>query len=279
MYKKIQNICSKPKVFAYYTTETLWNDPHISKHMLELHLNESVDPASRKKEFVDKSVNWITNHFNLTAGKSVCDFGCGPGLYTTQFAETGASVTGIDFSNRSIEYAKNMAGKQNLNIEYIRQNYLDFSSDKRFDLITMIYCDFCVLNPDQRKTLLGIFNKHLAPGGAILLDVFSMAAYEGREETTHFEHNFMNGFWSPKDYYCFMNTFKYETEKVVLDKYTIMEPGKEWTAYNWLQYFDFETLKNEFAESGLKIVAAFDNVAGAEYTGKKPEIAVIAQKA
>ena len=58
-------------------------------------------------------------------------------------AEKGASVTGVDFSERSIRYARESAAEKNLDIDYINMNYLDFRTDVQFDLITMIYCDFC----------------------------------------------------------------------------------------------------------------------------------------
>ena len=74
----------------------------------------------------------------------------GPGLYTSSFAKRGkAKVTGIDFSSNSIKYARQTAEKEELKIDYICQNYLEFNTDKKFDLITMIMCDFCALSPEQ----------------------------------------------------------------------------------------------------------------------------------
>ncbi len=48
------------------------------------------------------------------------DIGCGPGIYAEKFARQGYYVTGIDFSKRSIDYAKNSALKQGLDISYCR---------------------------------------------------------------------------------------------------------------------------------------------------------------
>ncbi|EDN71815.1 conserved hypothetical protein [Beggiatoa sp. SS] len=100
MFAELKKINQRPKPYEVYTAETLWTDEHTSKQMLEMHLNQSVDMASRNKVFIQLSVDWMVSRFNIGSGTRICDFGCGPGLYTTSFAKKGAAVTGIDFSNK-----------------------------------------------------------------------------------------------------------------------------------------------------------------------------------
>lgn len=69
----------------------------------------------------------------------------GPGLYAERFTAVGYMVTGIDFSGRSIGYARRSAQKAGLDIQYICQDYLTLDIGKLFDLSTMIYCDYGVL--------------------------------------------------------------------------------------------------------------------------------------
>ena len=140
---------------------------------------------------------------------------------------------------------KNVAKEKGLVIDYVNQNYLEYITDKRFDLITMIMCDYCALSPLQREKLVQIFHKLLKPNGSILLDVYTLEAYKKREEQLVYEINSLYGFWSSKKYYGFLNIFKYEEKKVVLDKYTIVEEDKNRVIYNWLQYFSPESLKEE----------------------------------
>ena len=120
-----------------------------SKQMLSYHLNTELDIASRNKRFIDKSVQWVITKFHIDEKSSICDFGCAVGLYTTPLAKTGAKVTGIDISNNSLDYAKDIAKKENLAIEYIHKNYLEYETDEKYNLITMIMCDFCALSPNQ----------------------------------------------------------------------------------------------------------------------------------
>jgi len=278
MFKEIEKINTRPQPFEFYTASDLWTDDYTSEQMLKYHLNEDVDLSSRNANFINRSVEWIVSHFNIRTGTRIADFGCGPGLYATKLAQRQADVTGIDFSKRSIQYAKETASKEGLSIQYVNQNYLEYETDDRFNLVIMIMCDFCALNPAQRKTMLDKFHTILEPGGTVLLDVYSFIAFNQREETAMYEANLLNGFWSPNQYYGFLNTFKYDREKVVLDKYTLIEAERTRTVYNWLQYFDPESLKKEFADCGFAIEELYSDVAGSPFDPETTEIAVVARK-
>ncbi|HNR12360.1 MAG TPA: class I SAM-dependent methyltransferase [Thermodesulfobacteriota bacterium] len=279
MFEELEKINERPEPFQFYTASDLWTDEHTSKQMLSFHLNEAIDVSSRRPEFINQSVEWIASEFQIGKGATIADFGCGPGLYTERLAKRGAKVTGIDFSKRSIEHAKESAAREHLDINYVHQNYLEFETEDRFDLILMIMCDFCALSPTQRKRILNKFHKILKPSGSVLLDVYSLSAFEQREEAATYEVNLLNGFWSPNKYYGFLNTFKYGEEKVLLDKYTIIESERTRQVYNWLQCFAPEKLEREFMEEGFSIENLYSNVAGAAYDRKSYEFAVIARRA
>jgi len=278
MFEKLEKISECPKPFEFYTASDLWADEHTSKQMLSFHLNEEIDVSSRNIAFIEKSVEWISSRFNVGSGKKVADFGCGPGLYTTRLAKKQAEVTGIDFSKRSIQYSQEVAARERLSIQYVNQDYLEFETDDRFDLILMIMCDYCALSPAQRRKTLFRFHTFLKPGGHILLDAYSLKAFDQREETAVYEQNLLNGFWSPNKYYGFLNTFKYDAEKVVLDKYTIIEANRIRTIYNWLQYFDPQDFERELIDSGLKVESLYSDVAGSPFDSESQEFAVAAYK-
>ena len=278
MFKDLKDLNSRPAPFQFYTADTLWTDKHTSEQMLAYHLNEHIDASSRNKNFIERSVEWIVSHFEVDKHSEVADFGCGPGLYATRLAERGAGVTGIDFSDNSLTYAKKVAGERGLTINYVHSNYLDFETINRFDLIIMIMCDFCALSPEQRKVMLTKFNSLLNPNGSILLDVYSLNSFNQKEESASYELNQLNGFWSPEDYYCFVNAFKYEKEKVTLDKYTIIEESRKRVVYNWLQCYSKDSIRNEFEENGLKIEEFYSDVSGTPFKSDATEMAVVAKK-
>ena len=275
MFEEIDNINTCPKPFEFYTANDLWADEHTSKQMLAFHLDETIDVSSRKAEFISRSIEWIASHFSVGTGTKIADFGCGPGLYAARLAQRQADVTGIDFSKSSIQYAQEVATREGLSIHYVNQNYLEFETDDRFQLILMIMCDFCALSPAQRKRMLSKFIAILEPGGSVLLDVYSLTAFDQREEAAMYEANLLNGFWSPNKYYGFLNTFKYEKERVVLDKYTLIEASGTRTVYNWLQYYSPEALEREFVEVGFTVEKFCSDVAGSPFNPENTEIAVV----
>ncbi len=278
MFEELERINTRPEPFEFYTASDLWTDDHTSKKMLSFHLDKDIDVSSRNAAFINRSVEWITSYFNIGRGTRIADFGCGPGLYATQLARRKADVTGVDFSKRSIQHAKEMASSEGLSIQYVNQNYLEFETDERFQLILMIMCDFCALSPDQRRHMLSKFHAHLEPSGSVLLDVYSLTAFDQREETTKYEANLLDGFWSPNKYYGFLNTFKYKDEKVILDKYTLVEATRTRTVYNWLQYFTPETLEKELEECGFAVEKLCSDVSGSPYNPEGTEFAVVARK-
>jgi SAM-dependent methyltransferase len=246
--------------------------------MLAYHLNSEIDVSSRRGEFIDDSVAWIASHFHVGTHTRIADFGCGPGLYAHRLAKLGARVTGIDFSRRSIEYARRAAAEAKLRIDFVNENYLDFETTDRFDIILMIMCDFCALSPSQRNVMLAKFCSLLLPDGSVLLDVYSLRAFHEREEATSYGVNLLNGFWSAEKYYGFLNTFKYGDAKVVLDKYTIVEAKRTRTIYNWLQYFSPASLGSEFEKAGFTRHEFYGDVAGGAFDEAASEFAIAARK-
>ena len=277
MFDLLLEVNRRPKLFSEYTARELWTDPYTSEQMLAYHLDKYVDAASRNHAFLDQSVEWILSHFGLSAKSKVADFGCGPGLYAQRLARAGLKVTGIDFSANSLRYAREKAADENLDIEYVEADYLSFDTDHRFDLIIMIMCDYCALNPDQRSMLLHKFRTFLAEGGAILLDVYSSYMFDGRKESATYELNLLNSFWAPDEYFGFLNTFKYDDERVLLDKYTIVEQNRTRQVFNWLQCFEPLEIKSEFDSCNLRVVELWGDVAGKVFDPEASEFAIVAR--
>ena len=148
-----------------------WNDEYISKQMLKAHLDPKFEGASRKLDFIERSVTWIKELVDPICYPTLLDIGCGPGIYAERFCRQGCQVTGIDFSERPVNYAGSSVLKKGLDITYLYQNYLDMDLHKVFDFATMIYCDYGALSTSDRKKLMGKVYQHLKPGNPFYVAV------------------------------------------------------------------------------------------------------------
>lgn len=274
----VNKLTEKPAPWSKYTAADLWTDEHISKQMLDFHLDPESEPASRPHRFINDSADWIAKRFNLKSSSSVVDLGCGPGLYTSRFYESGARVTGVDFSPRSIEYARQQADRENRSINYIQGNYLEIELPETFDLATMIYCDYCALSPAQRKQLLHRIRKLLHAKGSFLFDVCSITAFQARSESSEIARNLMDGFWSAEENVGIRQTWKYVSEKVILDRYDIYEQERNRTIYNWLQYFDMNSLQNELELNGFYIIDSYSDMTGTAFSEDSMTFAIVVEK-
>ena len=247
MFSVFKSLAERPEPFAHADASQLWTRPHIASQMLGFHLDASHDMASRRPEKIDQTVDGIANETPL-AGQSVLDLGCGPGLYARRFADKGAVVHGVDFSERAIAYARAHVPAATFGVG----NYLeeDLGVD-RFDLAVLIYEDVCALSPGSRACLFHKVNAALRPGGLFILDALSRPQFEKLEVETVIENRLMDGFWSASDYVGVKQTILYRDSSIALDRYTIVEPGGHWTVHNWLEYFEPSALLHELAAAGL----------------------------
>ncbi|MGL5387257.1 MAG: class I SAM-dependent methyltransferase [Serratia sp. (in: enterobacteria)] len=146
-----------------------WDDAGFSQRMLENHLSQEHDWASRKLPVIEQQVTWITSQ--LHAGARILDLGCGPGFYTHMLAERGFHCTGVDFSPASITYARQQAQTAGLDIEYLQQDVRAYSPAQQFDFIMMTFGELNVFSALDAHALLSHCAQWLVSGGKLLTEV------------------------------------------------------------------------------------------------------------
>ena len=277
MYTALHAFTQRPAPFSLYTSSALWTRPHVARQMLAFHLDRENDLASRSAAGIDAIVDWIDDRVQLK-DKAVCDLGCGPGLYAARFADRGAGVTGIDFSQHSLDHARAQAAQDGQDIRYLHADYTADPLPAGFDLVTLIYYDFGVLSPEQRSTLLARIHDMLNPGGYLILDVLGMGSWKEVAEKSSIEENLMGGFWSEGPYVGMQKTLRYEDDAVSLDRYLIVEPDGQWEIYNWFQYFTPEQLSDEIAAAGFSVETTAGSLSGEPLEDDAPTIGVVARR-
>ncbi len=255
-----------------------WNDPHISKQMLKVHLDPAIEAASRRAETIDRSVQWMIEMLGLKTGEAVLDLGCGPGLYASRFARAGLQVKGVDYSHSSIDYARRYASKNKLNIDYRFQNYLELDEKNLYDAVFLIYGDFCPLNPQQRSTLLENIHRALKPGGRFVLDV-TTREHRRKHGNKNGWYALESGFWKPGPHLVLEEGFDYPEQSVWLDQYIVVEGDGKVSVYrNWFQDYTPETITAELMQGGFSVESLWGDLTGASYTSDGEWIGLVTSK-
>lgn len=148
-----------------------WNDADFSLRMLENHLSQEHDWASRKLAVIERQVDWLCSQ--LAPGAQVLDLGCGPGFYTQLLAKRGFCCTGVDFSPASITYAQQQAQTAGLDIDYQLLDVRSYRPTKKFDFIMMTFGELNVFSAADAKSLLKDCANWLTPNGKLLVEVHS----------------------------------------------------------------------------------------------------------
>ena len=99
-----------------------WHDPAFSERMLEEHLTQEHDAASRRTEDIEEHAHWIHECLMQEKPGKILDLACGPGLYANRLARFGHGVTGVDYSPASIRYARQQAEAGGLRSSFIESD-------------------------------------------------------------------------------------------------------------------------------------------------------------
>ena len=276
MLNKIQSYMTRPALYARSTSK-FWDDEHISKGMLESHLEPTQHGATDNHAFVRQSVQWIATAAPVLKYRSLLDLGCGPGIYAELFDEAGYRVTGLDLSERSVSYARESAQAHNRQITYHLRDYLTLDYIEQFDIVTLINCDFGVLATEDRANLLRRIFTALKPGGRLIFDVFTPVQYSGMEEYRRWEFA-PEGFWSAEQHLCLNSLYRYDAQNTFLRQYLVVTE-QEVNCYNiWDHTFTKSELLRDLSDAGFIVKDLYGDIAGNEYSAGGKTICVIAEK-
>lgn len=109
---------------------------HTSKvetwdHVAETYLEEITDS---EEEIANSLIHVIHVLFNQISGISAIELGSGSGHLSTILAKQGVSVTLLDFSPKSLAFAKKIFSQHNVEGNYICQDLFDLCIDESYDI-------------------------------------------------------------------------------------------------------------------------------------------------
>ena len=200
-----------------------WNEPGFSERMLQEHLSQAHDAASRRFTRIDQHVAWI--HQAMLNGEPGCvlDLGCGPGLYASRLAQLGHSCQGIDFSPASIDYAGATASQLGLDCSYTHQDVRQAEFGAGFNLAMMIFGEFNVFKPSDASLLLDKIYQALKPCGTLLLEVHGLAVIKRLGEQSSEWSAVPGGLFSPRPHLLLEQGFWNEAQQATTRRYLVID--------------------------------------------------------
>jgi len=276
-FSAIFQYSAKPRLFEPGEAH-FWDDPHISKGMLEAHLNPEHDAASRKAKTINKEIEHLVSSNILKQGNRVLDLGCGPGLYSSKLCEKGMEVTGVDISKRSLDFAVRYAEEKELDIDYRCINFFDIDYRGEFDAVLQTYGELCTFSDEKRDELLAKIHKALKMDGLLIFDV-TTRAQRMKEGLRNHWYVSDSGFWRPGRHLVLEQGFDYPEHDVWLDQYIVVDDSANVTVYrNWFHDYTLQAIRQVLEKAGFQIVHAWNDLTGDSYEEGGDWIAIVGRK-
>ncbi|HET9221949.1 MAG TPA: class I SAM-dependent methyltransferase [Roseiflexaceae bacterium] len=200
-----------------------WNDPAFSARMLDEHLSQAHDAASRRSATIDRQVAWIQRMVLRGDPTAILDLGCGPGLYTSRLARLGHTCVGIDFSPAAIAYARATADGQQLACDYRLEDLRSAVFGSGFGLVMCVFGEINVFPREQANALLRKAYDALDCGGLLLLEAHTSAAIEQIGERTPSWFTAASGLFGVTPHLCLMEHFWHAEAQAATTRYYVIE--------------------------------------------------------
>ena len=209
-----------------------WHEPEFSARMLQEHLAQDHDRASRRAARIDRHVEWIHTHLLGGAPSHILDLACGPGLYCSRLARLGHRCTGIDYSPASIAYARGEAEQHGLACTYHLADLRTAEYGAGYDLAMLIFGELNVFRPSDAERILAKCYAALRPGGVLLLEPHTLDGVERLGRAPAIWWSSSGGLFSPRPHLVLMERIWYARgQTAVLRYYVVDAAGAQVTRY------------------------------------------------
>jgi len=252
-----------------------WDDPDFSRRILQEHLDQDHDAASRRLSRIRQHVTWI--HKQVLRGRPtrVLDLGCGPGLYAAPFTRLGHSYTGLDFSPACIDYAThNAPGSYRLGD--VRS--ADYGSD--YGLVLYIFGALNILPTPDARAILKKAWAALAPGGCLLIESSSPDAVDQIGNQPSMWYSAEAGLFSDRPHLCLMENFWDEPTCTATERFYIVDTATGQVTHHAASTVGYteEQLGEMLQQAGFHDLTFYPSLTGKEEALSQEMVVVTAQK-
>jgi SAM-dependent methyltransferase len=155
-------------------------------------------------------------------------------------------------------------------------NYLDIDFNESFDIVTLIFYDFCALNTAEQNILLEKIHAALKENGLFIFDIVT----ENKKTVNSTNISvYEEGFWSPRPYVEILNVYLYENPKTEGLQYAIIEEdGSTRIIRIYHRLFSLTEITKMLNENGFKVEEVYKNLKGEVFSRDSETYGIIARK-
>ena len=121
-------------------------------------------------------VNFFIDYSRKAGGRTL-ELGCGTGRVLVPTAVAGCGITGVDLSPYMLKQCQFKLSQQSEEVQrlihLVQANITDFDTGELYTLVTAPFRPFQhLITVEEQKACLSCTNRHLVPGGLLVLDLF-----------------------------------------------------------------------------------------------------------
>ncbi|MEI8248531.1 MAG: methyltransferase domain-containing protein [Lentisphaerota bacterium] len=240
-----------------------WDEPRFSRRMLQEHLSQDHDWASRRFSIINRHAKWIFQYLLNSRPGRILDLGCGPGLYTFRLAAIGCECKGIDFSPASIEYAIAQTGTMEFKTNYVLDNIKTAEYGSDFDLVMLLFGEFNVFSPEDAAKILEKSFNALKSGGILLIEPSTLEYVKTVGTKGMFWSGGVSGLFSDSPHLVLKETFWLEKQHVAVERVFIVDAvtAEVTRCSTSIQAYKLSELKEMFLRAGFTDIRKYDTLA------------------
>lgn len=218
-----------------------------------------------------KETDLIISLTGINSASKILDLCCGQGRHSIALARKGFKVTAVDRTEKYLNKARIDASKENLIIEFIKDDMRYFRRENYFEAIIIMYTSFGYFKK-QEENLHVIRNCYdsLSKNGVLLIDVVGKEILKRK--------------FNPRESYE-IDGITYIDERKIIGNWNMIEnkwirftedQNQEFKFSHWL--YSEKDIKSMLNEIGFMQINIFGNLTGAPYDEDAERLIAVAHK-
>lgn len=226
--------------------------------------------SHRDESEAQRLVELIVKNLNLKFNSKILDMACGSGRHAIIFAKKEFDVTAVDLSPRLMLEAKENALQNDVKINFVLSDILDFESTERFNLTLNLFTSFGYFDNDEDnfRVISKAYN-FLIDGGYFVIDYFNKNyLLTNLIPTTVFSENGLR-----------ITQNRFVEGNRVRKNITIENDGSSEEYYESVRLYSYDEMINFIKKVGFNIFNEFGDYNGNNFNNESsPRLIIVAKK-